>query len=63
MRNSYLKSKEGGFVIAFILIMIAFAMILIGVNNDGELLYIIGFISILCAMIYAPIRKYIIDRQ
>ncbi len=61
-KSSYIKSKEGGFVVVFLSIMVAFALILSGLNMEREILYMIGFFLILCAMLYAPIRKYVIDR-
>ncbi len=62
-KTSYLKSKEGGFVIAFVSIMIAFVFILLGFEWNQQFLSITGFVIVMLAMLYAPIRKYLIDKK
>lgn len=60
--NSFFKTKAGGLTIAFIVIMIAFVMITFGLNGAGEALSTVGFVMIVLAMLYSPIKVYILDK-
>lgn len=62
-KQSFLKTKAGGLTLAFIVIMIAFAVIMAGLGMSSDVLCMIGFIMIVVAMLYSPVKVYIIDRK
>ncbi|MDY5987083.1 hypothetical protein [Sporofaciens sp. SGI.106] len=61
-KKSFFKTKEGGLTIAFIVIMIAFVIIMAGVNMSSDLVCLIGFLLIVAAMLYSPVRVYILKK-
>ena len=62
-KQSFFKTKAGGLTLAFIVIMIAFAVIMAGLGRSSDVLCMIGFIMIVVAMLYSPVKVYIIDRK
>ena len=62
-KQSFFKTKAGGLTLAFIVIMIAFAVIMAGLGMSSDVLCMIGFITIVVAMLYSPVKVYIIDRK
>ena len=62
-KQSFFKTKAGGLTLAFIVIMIAFAVIMAGLGMSNEMLWTIGFIMIVVAMLYSPVKVFIIDRK
>lgn len=64
MKNeNFWKTKAGGFTLVFLMVMLAFGMILIGIYQKKEYLDIAGCILILVSMLYSPVKKYILDRK
>lgn len=61
--KSFLKTKEGGLTLAFIVIIVAFVLILAGLSMQGDTLCFIGFILMTAAMLYSPFKVYIVDRK
>lgn len=61
-QKGFFQTKAGGLTIAFIVIMIAFVMILAGLYTGVQALCTIGFIAIVIAMLYSPVKVYIYDR-
>lgn len=59
--KKFFKTKEGGLTIAFIVIMIAFVIIMVGLNSALNSLCMIGFLLIVVAMLYSPVKVYILD--
>ncbi len=62
-KQSFWKTKAGGLTLAFIVIMIAFAVIMAGLGMSNDILCMIGFIMIVVAMLYSPVKVYILDRK
>lgn len=62
-KQSFWKTKAGGLTLAFIVIMIAFAVIMAGLGMSNDVLCMIGFIMIVVAMLYSPIKVYVLDRK
>lgn len=62
-KQSFWKTKAGGLTLAFIIIMIAFVIIMAGLGMSNDVLCMIGFIMIVVAMLYSPVKVYIIDRK
>ena len=61
--KSFFKTKEGGLTIAFIVILVAFVLIMIGLGSSGDGLCKVGFLLIVVAMLYSPVKVYILDRM
>lgn len=47
---------------AFIAIMIAFIIIMAGLNSGNDTMCLLGFVIITAAMLYSPLKTYIYDR-
>lgn len=60
--KSFMKTKEGGLSIAFIIIIVAFIVEEIGLMTDIKSIYSVGFIAILAAIMYSPIGVYILKK-
>ena len=63
MKNSFFKTKEGGLTIAFIIIMISFFLIQIGLETGIGALAAAGFVLVIVSMLYSPVKVFIIDRK
>ncbi|MDD6611392.1 MAG: hypothetical protein PUE91_04240 [Clostridiales bacterium] len=61
-QKGFFQTKAGGLTIAFIVIMIAFAMIMVGLYTGTSVLCTIGFVAIVVSMLYSPVKVYILDR-
>ncbi len=61
-KNSFWRTKAGGLTIAFLVIMAAFAVIVAGIYTSSEVACTAGFVMIVAAMLYSPVRTYIIRR-
>lgn len=61
-QKGFFQTKAGGLTIAFIVIMIAFVMILAGLYTGTSVLCTIGFILIVVAMLYSPVEVYILSK-
>ena len=59
----FFKTKAGGLTIAFAVIMIAFVMIMAGLGAGNDKLCTIGFVLIVVAMLYSPVKVHILDRK
>jgi hypothetical protein len=59
----FFKTKAGGLTIAFAVIMIAFVMIMAGLGSGKDTLCTIGFVLIVVAMLYSPVKVHILDRK
>ena len=51
-QKGFFQTKAGGLTIAFIVIMVAFAMIMAGLYTGTSILCTIGFVLIVVAMLY-----------
>lgn len=61
-KNSFFKTKAGGLTIAFIVIMIAFAIIVTGLGAESDAACLVGFLIIAVAMLYSPVRTHIFGK-
>lgn len=57
---SFFKTKAGGLTAAFIVIMIAFALIMTGLSSGDDTLCEAGFALMMLAMLYSPVKVYIL---
>ncbi|MEE1228293.1 MAG: hypothetical protein U0K57_04915 [Lachnospiraceae bacterium] len=61
--KSFFKTKAGGLTLAFIVIMIAFVVIMVGIASGSGAVESVGFIVMLLALMYAPFQTYILKRK
>ena len=59
----FFKTKAGGLTIAFAVIMASFVMIMSGLGSENDTLCTIGFVMIVAAMMYSPVKVHILDRM
>ncbi len=59
-KKSFFKTKAGGLTIAFIVIMVAFVIIMAGLGSGNDSVCLVGFIIMVGAMLYSPITTFII---
>ena len=63
MKQSFWSTKAGGLTLAFIVIMVAFVVIMIGNYTENSICHLVGFIAIVAAMLYSPVKVHILDRK
>lgn len=61
-KKSFFRTKAGGLTMAFIVIMIAFVISMCGLYMANNFLCLIGFVLIIVAMLYSPLKVYVYDR-
>ena len=62
-QNGFFQTKAGHLTIAFLVIAVAFVLIVTGLQSDGNGLCTVGFLMIVAAMLYSPVKVYLIDRM
>lgn len=63
MQNSFFKTKAGKMTLAFIVVMLAFSCIMLGISHSSDLFIQIGFVLMIAAMVYSPIDVFILNRK
>ena len=58
-KNSFFKTKEGGLTLAFIVIMIAFAIMLFGLYTGTTAACAVGFVIMMAAMFFTGESVYL----
>ena len=61
-KNSFFKTKAGGLTFAFLVIMVAFIIIMAGLGTGNDMLCTVGFVLIVFAMLYSPVKVYILRK-
>ncbi len=59
-KKSFFQTKEGGLTIAYIVIMAAFFIILAGLGSGNDTICLVGFVIMVAAMLYSPVKTFII---
>ena len=62
-KKSFWETNAGALTVAFIITMIGFTLILLGVNHGMNGLATGGFAAMVVAMLISPIKVFIIDRK
>lgn len=62
-KKSFWKTNAGALTVAFIITMIGFTLILVGVNHGMNELATGGFVAVVVAMLISPVKVFIIDRK
>ncbi|EXI61763.1 hypothetical protein MHD_04955 [Mannheimia granulomatis] len=60
---NFFKIKAGKMTLAFIVTMLAFALIMFGIDQANTMFIHIGFILMVAAMVYSPIDVFILNRK
>lgn len=63
MGNAFFKTKAGKMTLAFIVIMLAFALIMLGIAQTNNTFIHLGFVLMVAAMVYSPIDVFILNRK
>lgn len=61
-KKSFFQTKEGGLTLAFFVIMIAFFVILVGLKTASDVICTVGFVLIVAAMLYSPVKVYLLKK-
>lgn len=61
--NGFWKSRAGGLTIAFLVIMFAFVVIVAGISRNSQAACTVGLALIVAAMLYSPVRSYILKKK
>ena len=62
-KKSFIKNKKGGLTISVIVIILAFIQIMWGLRMRQDAACMAGFILMVAAMLYAPVKVFVIDRN
>lgn len=63
LESSFFKTKAGKMTLAFIVTMLAFALIMLGIYQVNNVFIHIGFVLMLVAMLYSPVDVFILNRK
>lgn len=63
LESGFFKTKAGKMTLAFIVIMLAFALIMLGIYQVNNVFIHIGFVLMLVAMLYSPVDVFILNRK
>ncbi|TCP96213.1 hypothetical protein EDC44_10533 [Cricetibacter osteomyelitidis] len=61
--TSFFHTKAGKLTLIFILIMIAFIIIMLSLSSGNKMLSYCGFIIMVVAIMYPPVDTYILKRN
>ena len=62
-KTSFWKTKAGALTIGFILAMVSFVLILIGIKMNSEILENIGLVIVIIAVLISPIKVFILGKK
>lgn len=62
-KKKFYQTKEGGLTIAFIVIMLAFVVIMIGLNLSNDGVCLVGLLMMAAAMLYSPFKVFVLQRK
>lgn len=61
--TSFWKTKAGALTIGFILAMVSFVVILVGIKTNSEILENIGLVIVIIAVLISPIKVFILGKK
>lgn len=62
-KTSFWKTKAGALTIGFILAMLSFVIILIGIKMNSEKIENLGLVIVIVAVLISPIKVFILDKK
>ena len=62
-KTSFWKTKAGALTIGFIIAMLSFVIILIGIKINSETIENLGLVIVIVAVLISPIKVFILDKK
>lgn len=62
-KTSFWKTKAGALTTGFILAMLSFVIILIGIKINSETIENLGLVIVIVAVLISPIKVFILDKK
>ena len=62
-KTTFWKTKAGALTIGFILAMLSFVIILIGIKINSETIENLGLVIVIVAVLISPIKVFILDKK
>ena len=62
-KTSFWRTKAGALTIGFVVAMVSFMVILIGIKMKSEMLENCGLVLVIVAVLISPIKVFIFDRK
>lgn len=62
-KKSFWKTMEGELTIAFIVILVAFAVIMVGIGSGNESFAVAGLFLVIIAIMYSPLRVFVFKKK
>ena len=62
-KTSFWKTKAGALTVGFILAMLSFMIILVGIKMNSETVENFGLIVVIVAVLISPIKVFILDKR
>ena len=62
-KTSFWKTKAGALTIGFILAMLSFVIILIGIKINSETIENLGLVIVIVAVLISPTKVFILDKK
>lgn len=61
--TGFFKTKAGRLTIAFVIVMLAFAVIVAGLSRSADALCILGLFMVVAALLYSPVEVHILKKK
>lgn len=61
-KTSFWRTKAGALTIGFVVAMVSFMVILIGIKMKSEMLENCGLVLVIVAVLISPIKVFILDK-
>ena len=62
-KTSFWKTKAGALTVGFILAMLSFMIILVGIKMNSETIENFGLALVIVAVLISPIKVFILDKR
>ena len=62
-KTSFWKTKAGALTVGFILAMLSFMIILVGIKMNSETIENFGLAVVIVAVLISPIKVFILDKR
>ena len=62
-KTSFWRTKAGALTIGFVVAMVSFMVILMGIKMKSEMLESCGLVLVIVAVLISPIKVFILDRN
>lgn len=62
-KTSFWKTKAGALTVGFILAMLSFMIILVGIKMNSETIENFGLAVVIVAVLISPVKVFILDKR